>query len=54
MIAVIVRFDVKDEVKKALADTDVARKHLQKVVEGCRQIPGLKEKYFIMDPKTAA
>jgi quinol monooxygenase YgiN len=54
MIAVIVRFDVKDEVKKALADTDVAREHIQKVVEGCRKIPGLKEKYFIMDPKTAA
>ena len=54
MIAVIVRFNVKEEVSKALADPDVAREHIQKVVEGCRKIPGLKEKYFIMDPKTAA
>jgi quinol monooxygenase YgiN len=54
MIAVIVRFDVKDAVKKQLADINIARQHLQKVVEGCRKIPGLKEKYFIMDPGTYA
>jgi heme-degrading monooxygenase HmoA len=54
MIAVIVRFEVRDEVKKQLADVNVARQHLQKVVEGCRKIPGLKEKYFIMDPRTYA
>jgi heme-degrading monooxygenase HmoA len=54
MIAAIVRFDVKDEVKKLLADTKAARRHLQKVVEGCRKIPGLKEKFFIMDPATYA
>jgi quinol monooxygenase YgiN len=54
MIAVIVRFEVKDEVRKMLADISVAREHIQKVVEGCRKIPGLKEKYFIMDPKTSA
>jgi quinol monooxygenase YgiN len=54
MIAVIVRFDVKDEVKKQLADVEVARQHLRKVVDGCRKIPGLKEKYFIMDPGTYA
>jgi len=54
MIAAIVRFEIRDEVKKMLADTEVARKHIQQVVEGCRKIPGLKEKYFIMDPKTAA
>jgi len=54
MIAAIVRFEIRDEVKKMLADMEVARKHIQQVVEGCRKIPGLKEKYFIMDPKTAA
>ncbi|HUT67456.1 MAG TPA: hypothetical protein VMW86_02765 [Dehalococcoidales bacterium] len=54
MLAVIVRFELKDEVRKMLADINVARKHIQKVVEDCRKIPGLKEKYFIMDPKTAA
>ena len=54
MIAVIVKFQVKDEVKKVLADVEVAREHIQKVVEGCRKIPGLKEKYFIMDTDTYA
>jgi heme-degrading monooxygenase HmoA len=54
MIAVFVRFDVKDEVKKQLADTNVARQHLQQVVEGCREVPGLREKYFVMDPVTYA
>jgi heme-degrading monooxygenase HmoA len=54
MIAVIVTFDVKEEVKKQLADINVAKQHIQKVVEGCRQIPGLKEKHFIMDPRTYA
>ncbi len=54
MIAVIVKFELKDEVAAQLADVDVARKHIQQVVESCRKIPGLKEKYFIMDPGTAA
>ena len=54
MLAVIVKFELKDEVKKQLADTNVAREHIQKVVEGCRKIPGLKEKFFIMDPVTYA
>jgi heme-degrading monooxygenase HmoA len=54
MIAAIVRFDVKDEVKKLLADSHAARDHLQKVVEGCRKISRLKEKHFIMDPETYA
>ncbi len=54
MIATIVKFQVKDEVKKALGDTAVAREHIGKVVEGCRKIPGLREKHFIMDPATYA
>jgi hypothetical protein len=54
MIAVIVKFRLRDEVKKQLSDINVARKHIQEVVEGCRKIPGLKEKHFIMDPVTAA
>ena len=54
MLAAIVKFDVKDDVKKDLADIEVAKKHINSVVEGCRKIPGLKEKYFIMDPKTFA
>lgn len=54
MIAVIVRFDVRDEVKKQMSDKKVARRHLQEVVEGCRKVPGLIEKYFVMDPDTCA
>lgn len=52
MIAAIVKFELKDEVKKQLADIEVAKKHISSVVESCRKIPGLKEKFFIMDPKT--
>ena len=54
MIAVMVKFEVKDEVQRQLADIEVAREHIGKVVEGCRKIPGLKEKLFIMDPETLA
>ncbi len=54
MIAAIVKFELKDEVRKQLADIDVARKHIQQVVESCRKIPGLKEKFFIMNPETSA
>jgi len=54
MIAVIVKFELKEEVQKQLADIEVARKHIASVVEGCRKVPGLKEKFFIMDPKTLA
>lgn len=52
MLAVICTFEVKDEVKKQLADTKVARKHIAKVIEGCKKIPGMKEKLFLMNPQT--
>ena len=52
MLAVICVFEVKDEVKKQLADKDIARKHLAQIIEGCKKIPGMKEKLFIMNPKT--
>ena len=54
MIAAFVKFELKEEVKKQLADIAIAKKHLSDVVDGCRKIPGLKEKYFIMDPNTYA
>ena len=54
MIAAIVKFELKDEVKKQLADIKVAKKHIGNVVEACRKIPGLKEKLFIMDTPTYA
>jgi len=54
MLAVLVKFELRDEIRKQLSDINVAREHIQEVVEGCRKIPGLKEKYFIMDPVTAA
>lgn len=37
-----------------LADVNIAREHIQKVVQGCRKIYELKEKYFIMDPHTSS
>ena len=52
MLAIICTFEVKDEVKKQLADVEGARKHLAQVIEGCRKVPGLKQKHFIMNPKT--
>jgi len=54
LIAVMVKFELRDEVQKQLADVEVARKHIGGVVEGCRKIPGLREKLFIMDPETLA
>jgi heme-degrading monooxygenase HmoA len=54
MIAAFVKFELKDEVRANLSDVDVVRAHIQSVVEGCRKIPGLKEKLFIMDPDTYA
>jgi heme-degrading monooxygenase HmoA len=54
MIGVRVKFEVKDEVKKQLADVEAARKHIGSVVEACKKIPGLKEKFFVMNPKTMA
>jgi heme-degrading monooxygenase HmoA len=54
MIAAFVKFELKDEIRKKLADIDVAREHIRNVVEGCRKIPGLREKLFIMDPATYA
>ena len=41
-------------VREQLADVNVVRGHIQKVVEGCRKILGLKGKFFIMDPETSA
>jgi heme-degrading monooxygenase HmoA len=52
MLAIICTFEVKDEVKKQLADTEAARKHIAMVIEGCKKVPGMKEKLFLMNPKT--
>ena len=52
MLAIIVTFEVKDEVKKQLADKENSRKHLAMVIEGCKKVPGMKQKLFIMNPKT--
>jgi heme-degrading monooxygenase HmoA len=54
MIGVRVKFEVRDEVKRQLADVEAARQHLGNVIEACRKIPGLKEKFFIMNPDTLA
>jgi hypothetical protein len=50
MIAAFVKFELKDEVRKKLSDIDIARKHIQNVVEGCRKIAGLKEKILYHGP----
>jgi hypothetical protein len=54
MIAAIVKFEIRDEVKKAFANTEVAKKQLCSVIEAYKNVPGLKAKHFIMDPKTYA
>jgi hypothetical protein len=54
MIAAMVKFELKDEVREQLADVEVAKEHIGAVVDGCRKIPGLREKLFIMDPETLA
>jgi quinol monooxygenase YgiN len=54
MVGVRLKFEVKDEVKKQLADIEAVRKHLGSVVEISKKVPGLKEKIFIMDPETLA
>ena len=54
MIGGRVKFELKDEVKEQLADIENARKHLGDIVELYKKVPGLKEKYFFMDPKTLA
>ena len=54
MLAIICKFEIKDEVKKQLADIEVAKKHLAQIIEGCKRVPGMKEKLFIMNPETLA
>jgi hypothetical protein len=53
MLAVVVYFEVKDEVKRHLSDPMVAREHVSKIVEDCREVPGMKQKLFFMNPETS-
>ncbi len=52
MIGAIVLFELKDEVKKDMANIENVRKHLSNVVQAYRSVPGLKQKYFIMNKDT--
>lgn len=52
MKAAKVLFELKDEVKKDLADIEEVKKHLGNMVALYRDVPGLKQKYFIMNPDT--
>jgi heme-degrading monooxygenase HmoA len=54
MLATFITFDVKDDVKKQLADITAAKKHLSGIIDECRKVPGMKQKHFVMDPKTMA
>lgn len=53
MLAVVVYFEVKDEIKRQLKDMEKVRQHIAQVVEECRKVTGLKEKLFLMNPETA-
>ena len=52
MLVIICTFEVQDEVKKQLADVEAAKKHLAQIIEGCKKVPGMKQKYFVMNPET--
>lgn len=52
MIAAKVLFELKDEVKRDLADKENVKAHLAEMVRAYNGVPGLKQKYFIMDPGT--
>lgn len=54
MIATKVLFDIKPEVKKQLSDIKMVKSHLSKMLELYKNVPGLKEKYFVMVPETLA
>jgi hypothetical protein len=52
MIAVKVLFALKPEIKKQFSDKKTVKSHLSKMVELYKNVPGLKEKYFVMVPDT--
>ena len=52
MIAAKVKFSVLDEVKEQFEDIENVKKHLGNLVEVYKEVPGLRKKYFIMDPET--
>jgi hypothetical protein len=52
MIATKVKFSVVDEVKEQFEDIENVKKHLGGLVEVYKKVPGLRKKYFIMDPET--
>lgn len=54
MTAAKVLFALKDEVKKEMADIEQVKNHLNNMVNAYKRVPGLKQKYFIMDPETQA
>lgn len=54
MVGARVLFSLKSEVKEQLADIENVKQHLGNLVEAYKKVPGLKEKFFIMDSKTLA
>ena len=54
MIGARLVFSLRDEVKEQLVDIENAKRHLGDLVKQYKKVPGLKEKFFIMDPKTLA
>lgn len=53
MLAIVVYFEVKDDIKRELADPEVAKRHLTGIVEDCRKVSGMEQKLFLMNPETA-
>jgi hypothetical protein len=49
MIGVRILFTLKDEIKSQMDDNAI-RKHLADMVEAYQKVPGLKEKFFFMNP----
>jgi hypothetical protein len=49
MIGVRILFTLKDEIKSQM-DENAVRNHLANMVEAYQKVPGLKEKFFFMNP----
>ena len=50
MIVSVIVFALKDEVREAM-DQEAVKNHLENLVEEYKQVPGLKEKTFFMNPE---
>lgn len=54
MIAVKCLFAIRDELKGEFSKIENVKKSMVDLVKLYKTVPGLKQKYFMMDPKTGA